>query len=68
MNCTYMCIMVTKRGNGKPKCSCENIHLLYTERIVAKKYLEKSKRARWTAKLERTVGHPESYGSRTTKL
>ena len=34
-----MCSMETKRGNGKPKYSFENIHLLYTDRMVAKKYL-----------------------------
>lgn len=39
MNCMNMCIMVTKRGAGNAKRVVENIHLLYKERIVAKKNL-----------------------------
>jgi hypothetical protein len=31
--------VVTSRGYGKPKCSFENIHLLYKDIIVAKKNL-----------------------------
>ena len=38
-NCTHMWMVVTKRGDGNPKCSGENIHLLYTEIMVAKKNL-----------------------------
>ena len=34
-----MCIVVTKSGAGKPKCSGENIHLLYTDSTVANRNL-----------------------------
>lgn len=39
-NCTNMCNVVTKRGKGNPKCSAENIHLLYTDRVIANANLE----------------------------
>ncbi len=38
-NWTNMCSVVTNNGNGKPKYSGENIHLLYSESKVAKKNL-----------------------------
>lgn len=34
-----MCNWVTKRGYGKLRLSSENIHLLYIERMIAKKNL-----------------------------
>jgi len=34
-----MCKVVTKRGAGNPKRSGENIHLLYTDNMVANRYL-----------------------------
>ena len=34
-----MCKVVTKRGAGNPKSCGENIHLLYTDNMVANRYL-----------------------------
>jgi len=34
-----MCKVVTKRGAGNPKRFGENIHLLYTDSMVANRYL-----------------------------
>lgn len=39
MNWTTKCKVVTKSGNGKPKWSGENIHLLYMESKMEKKNL-----------------------------
>lgn len=41
MNWINICIVVTNSGYGKPKWSCENIHLLYTESTVAKENLDR---------------------------
>jgi len=38
-NWTSICKVVTKRGPGNPKRCGENIHLLYTDNMVAKTYL-----------------------------
>ena len=38
-NCTHMWAVVTRNGEGKPKRSGENIHLLYKDRSMAKKNL-----------------------------